>query len=138
MGSAEPFRATSTSQYFVRDDGIVVQAVVSNQKQMLADARENTRVFNEIADGRRRLLLVDMRVAYAMDPKAREFYATPEAARFVLALALVTPSTTTRVLGNFFLGLNKPTYPCRMFSNVDEAASWLLARGRELEPTSGR
>jgi hypothetical protein len=133
VGSAEPIRTTPTSHYFVRGDGIIVQAVVSNQKQTLADARENTRVFNEIADGRRRLLLVDMQVAYSMEPKAREFYATPEAARFVLALALITPSTTTRIIGNFFLGLNKPAYPCRMFSNVDEGASWLLARARELD-----
>lgn len=124
--------ATETSHYFVRDDGIVIQAVVSPRKQTLVEVRDNVDAFNQIAAGRRRLLLVDMRVPYTLEPKGRAFYATPEASRWVIALAMVTPSTATRILGNFFLGLNQPAYPCRMFATVDDAVPWLHARAREL------
>jgi hypothetical protein len=130
MTTGEPVMTTDNSHYFVREDGIVIQAVVSSRKQTLEDVRENTRVFNSIAAGRRRLLLVDMRVSYAVEPKARAFYATPEASRWVLAVAMVTPSTATRILGNFFLGLNQPSYPCRMFATVDEGVAWLHDRAR--------
>ncbi len=130
MAVRVPVMTTNTSHYFVRSDGIVMQVVVSGRKQGLDDVRDNARAFNEIANGRRRLLLVEMQVAFSVEPKAREFYASAEASRFVLALAMVTSSTTTRLLGNFFLGINKPVYPCRMFATVDEAAGWLLERQR--------
>ena len=29
------------------------------------------------------------------------------------------------ILGNLFLALNSPGYPCRMFAAVDEAVAWL-------------
>jgi hypothetical protein len=129
----EPVAVTSTSHYFVREDGIVIQAVVSSRKQTLVEVKENLRAYESLVAGRRHLLIVDMRVNYSVDPQARAFYATPEASRFVMALAMVTPSTATRIIGNFFLGLNQPAYPCRMFAKVDDAVPWLHARAREIK-----
>ena len=134
--ATEPLKATASSHYFVRDDGIVVQKVVSSRKQTLEDILANVGAFNEIAEGRKRLLLVDMHVAAAIEAKAREYYATEEASRYVLALALITPSTATRILGNFFLGLNKPAYPCRMFATIEDGVVWLHARAREVASRS--
>lgn len=119
---------TRTSEYELRNDGIIVQRIVTSGEQTLEDARENTRAYDEIAAGEKRLLLVDMAVPYSTGPGVREYYATPEAGRCVKALAMVTPSSTTRIVGNFFLSLNRPPYPTRLFTNVDDAVKWLLAK----------
>ena len=42
-----------------------------------------------------------------------------------LAVALVIDSPLSRVLGNFFLGFNRPETPARLFTSVDEARAWL-------------
>jgi hypothetical protein len=123
---------TETSRFFMRDDGIVIHEVVSPRKQTVAHVQANIRAFEQVAGGQPRLLLVDMKVNYSLEPKARAYYAGPEAARGLLATALITPSAATRILGNFFLALNHPPYPCRMFATVDEGLTWLHARGREI------
>ncbi len=110
----------------MRDDGIVVQAIVTPGKMTLDDARANARQFEQLVDGVPSRLIVDMVVPYSTEPGVREFYASEEASRWVIALAMVTPSPASRIVGNFFLRLQHPPYPCRMFATTDEAAAWLL------------
>lgn len=126
MNAEQPVARTRTSEFYCRNDSIIVQAVVEEGRQTLADAQANARVYNELCEGVQRLLLVDMRVPYSTDPEVRKYYATPEASRFVVALAMVTHSKTTTLVGNFFLSLTSPPYPCKMFTELDKAASWLV------------
>lgn len=126
----EPVATTRTSEYFVDPNGIIVQKITSRDQQSLEDARANTRAFDSLTQGRKRLLLVDMQVAYSTGPGVREYYASAEAAEFVAALAMITPSATSRIIGNFFLSMNRPPYPCRMFKTSEEATRWLLGFGR--------
>ncbi|MCB9679761.1 MAG: hypothetical protein H6737_31940 [Alphaproteobacteria bacterium] len=39
-------------------------------------------------------------------------------------VALVVQSKVSEVTGNFFLRINKPPYPMRLFDDVEEAAEW--------------
>lgn len=121
----EPLARTRTSTYVLRDDGIIVQTIVVGGCQTLEDARENTRAFNRIAGERKRLLLVDMKAAYSTAPGVRDYYASEEAARCVTALAMMAASSTARIVGNFFLSLSNPGYPCRLFSKREAAIAWL-------------
>ena len=123
--AVEPIPRTNTSEYIVRGDGVIVQRIVSRERQTLHDARENARMFNLLAGGRKRQLIVDMQVPYSTGPGVREFYASEEGSRYVSALAMVTYSTTTSMIGNFFLSINRPSYPCRMFTNLASANGWL-------------
>ena len=40
--------------------------------------------------------------------------------------ALVVGSPVSRVIGNFFVGLNRPKYPLRLFDDQEFATAWLL------------
>ena len=133
MDLEHPIARTRTSEYYLRTDGIVIQAVIEPGRQTLDDARANTRVYNELCEGRPHLLMVDMRVPFSTDPDVRKYYATPEASQFVVALAMVTHSKTTTLVGNFFLSLTSPPYPCRMFAELDKAAQWLLEQRRIID-----
>lgn len=42
-------------------------------------------------------------------------------------VALVAKSPVERMIANFFLGLNKPQVPVRMFTDPDKARAWLGA-----------
>lgn len=118
-------RTHTLCEHFERRDGVIVQVVTSRAKQELADARYSAQVFAELARGQKRLLLVDMRVPFSTGPGVREFYASQEANRFVKGMALLIGSDTGRMIGNFFLKLNRPPSPCRMFTRVKLGLDWL-------------
>jgi len=122
-----PVVRTRTCEYHVREDGIIVQTVVAHSgKLTVDDARANTRLFEQFADGARRRLLIDMTVPYTAEPGVREYLASEQASCSIAAVAMVSPSVATRVIGNLSLKLARSSHPCRMFGNIDRAAAWLL------------
>ena len=120
-----PLTRTRTSEYYVREDGVVVQSIVTPGKMSLDDARANIALFEQLAEGEPRLVLVEMLATYTTEPGVREYYASEAASRLVRAVAMVTPSAAGRIVGNFFLRMNQPGYPCKMFNDIDAAVAWL-------------
>lgn len=41
-----------------------------------------------------------------------------------IAVAVITNSFTSKMIANFFLTVNKPSYPIRIFTDVLEATQW--------------
>jgi hypothetical protein len=56
--------------------------------------------------------------------EARDYDAR-EAARVAPAVALIVGSPLSRMIGNFFLGLNRTAVPIRLFTSEPAARSWL-------------
>jgi hypothetical protein len=126
-----PVSQTRTCEYYVREDGIVVQTVITPGKVSLDDAKANTRLFEQLADGAKRRLLVEMALPSSAEPGVREYCESEEGRRWIAALAMVTPSIAARVLGNLWLWLKRRKYPCRMFGSIERAAAWLLRQPAE-------
>jgi len=124
---AEIVRAheTGTSRYELRADGVIVQRVTSPKTQTLADARENTAAFASLAAGTSHALVVDLRSNFATERGVREHYASPEAVAYCSAIALLIRSAAGRVVGNFFLALQSPAVPTRMFAEEADALAWV-------------
>lgn len=126
---------TSTSYYWERPDGIIVQCIKNGAVQSLKDARENTATFERLAGGSKRLILVDMRAKFSAAPGVREYYAGPEAGRMVLAMALFSDSAFGRMIGNLYLTVTPPKFPTRLFTSEPLAVAWLLRAGKEASRT---
>lgn len=58
--------------------------------------------------------------------EARLYLASKEANKYIKAGAIINKSPLTSVLGNFFIKLNKPVIPCKLFSNEANAIKWLM------------
>ncbi len=58
---------------------------------------------------------------------ARDFF-SKSAENWALSsrVAMVVRSPTARMVANFFLGLNKPEHPTRLFNDEASARAWLL------------
>lgn len=91
----------------------------------LETAREELAGFQKLAEGRKMPLMVDIREVLAIAREARVCFTGPEGEKTATAVALLTGSALTRVLGNFFMGLNKPSFPVRIFTSEAEALEWL-------------
>ena len=117
---------TRTGKQWLGDDGIVRQVVFPGAEQTLADAVEHIRAIAALMPGGRRgPLLVDLRGTAAASREARAYFAGPETAKVVSAVALLVGSPISSVIGNFFLRLNQPRYPTRLFTDEAEALPWL-------------
>ncbi|NTU83895.1 MAG: hypothetical protein HGA45_31730 [Chloroflexales bacterium] len=116
---------TRSARLRLEEDGIVRATVLPGVAQSLAEAQENFAAQIRLTQGQRHALLVDIRAGQSQDREAREFYTRSEAARVIRAVAILVESPMSRLIGNFFLGFNKPTIPLRLFSSDEEALGWL-------------
>ncbi len=108
------------------DDGIIrVEMQPGVFDLELSDAQEVIRAIGSLCDGVRRPVLVDLRGLRSMTRECRKHFAGPETADAEAAVALLVVSPIARAMGNFFMGLNKPLLPTRLFTAEPEALTWL-------------
>ena len=89
----------------------------------LEDAIATIDAMTEITGNRAAPLLVDVRQAGPQDRAGRmEFLRRREV---VTAVALVVGNPLSRMMGNFFINVNKPKAPTRLFDDEDAALAWL-------------
>ena len=76
------------------------------------------------APGRMICWIGDVTESSSPTKEARD-YAAEETPRFVRALALITNSPLSKMIANIFLGLKKPPYPTRVFTNEKDTREWI-------------
>lgn len=91
----------------------------------LEHAQDIIRQIAKVNAGARRPILVDLTGARSISRDARQYFAGPETAKVESAAALLVHSPLSRVLGNFFMGMNKALTPTRLFTSEPEALAWL-------------
>jgi len=116
---------TRTAKIWLGEDGITRITYFRNTEDMLVDAKEMVATVWNINKGKKTSLLVDKRVIKSMDREAREYYAGEEAAKTVNATALLIGSPVSRIIANFYIRLNKPKFPVKLFTSETEAIEWL-------------
>jgi hypothetical protein len=96
-----------------------------NSVTTLTDAVEYLKIQKKLAKGIKRPLLVNIGNIKSMDRDARIYLGSDVAGENINSVALVISSHLGRIIGNFFLGLNKTKYPTRLFTSTAEADIWL-------------
>lgn len=89
------------------------------------DVKEMRRVYLEFSGGEKFAILLDAGLEFSTTPAARELIASKEYTVLRVATALVTTSLANRLVGNFFIRVNKPASPTRMFNDEKDAFEWL-------------
>jgi hypothetical protein len=104
---------------------IIVGRFRAGAEVTVDDARENVALCHRMNAGGKRPVLVDLRAIKSQTAEARAYLAGPEGSAICQAVGLLIGSPVSRVLGNFYLGLNKPLVPTRLFTSEEEAQAWL-------------
>lgn len=61
------------------------------------------------------------------DKGAREYSASDAGFKYTIADALVVKNLAQRLIANFYLKINKPKKPSRIFNSEEEAVKWLFS-----------
>ncbi len=117
---------TSVSEIFLDNDGIMHVVFSKGIELTLPDMEEAYAVFGQLGFGKgkkKSLQLLSGGPFYISKP-ARD-YAGSNGTDYFIAAAMVTDSVFTRFVINLFNSIVKHNVPFKLFSNEEDAISWL-------------
>ena len=106
-------------------DGIARTKVKENAEVTLEDAQANSVLVNSFYVDEKFPILIDSRGIKSISREARSFFTTNGRATNTMAFAILIDSAVSKVVGNFFLGINKPAVPTKLFMDEELAIQWL-------------
>lgn len=113
---------TKAGEVWQDEDGIIRIKTFPNSQMNLDDAKEGSRFVDKLRKGKGSVIFIDMRETASMDRESRKYYSELESN---IAVALLVESPLSKIIGNFFVGLNKTSYPLKIFSSEEKALDWL-------------
>jgi hypothetical protein len=114
---------TTVAKIIIDDDNIVHIIIKEGANIDTPQVKNIYELIDRMYEGRPPLVLLDGRCDYKLTSDARAYIA--ENAKSRVASALVTNNIAMKSLFNIFIKINKPATPYRIFTNLDEALSWL-------------
>jgi hypothetical protein len=72
------------------------------------------------------LMFSDIRNHVEISPEARKISAAKAEAPYVVANAVLTDNVALKLTANFFMKINKPHFPVKIFTDRSKAMSWLM------------
>jgi hypothetical protein len=108
-------------------------------RETLEDAKKNSKIGAVITQNSNFAMLLDITKIGNIDADARHFYSANTSTKNQ-GIALITNSVISQVLGNLFIGVNKPQMPIKLFSDKTKATHWLKqilsSKQNEFSPVS--
>lgn len=112
--------------FWLDENEVIHSDYKENVAITLESAKEELAMCKSFELDGKALSIVDLSPIKSVSKEARNFYAGKEFSDCYTAVALITRTTISRVIGNFFLGINKPLFPVRLFNDKESAIKWLL------------
>ena len=119
------YKESGKIKFTLREDNILCTECFPNTVMTLEDGKESTRISAEMVNYKPLPLLCDLTNVVRMTQECRKHFAGPEHAETFSKCALIVNNIVSRLIGNFFLGLNKPLKPTKLFATKEEGLKWL-------------
>ena len=122
-------RSGPSRTWFDETQGIIFVELDEKAVLDIDQARAATVAMNEVGRGIPRPLFVDFTNMKSQTKECRDYYSkNPEHIKTYSAIAILISNPLSRVFANFFIGLNKPLKPTRLFDDRAKAIEWLKAQ----------
>ena len=113
-----------TAKIWLGEDGILYIKILPKSEITLEDIKEQFKIASKLVNNKRIPFLIDSRGVKSMERGSRKFI-QEESKKIVSKLAILIGSYTSRLIGNLFIGINKSSYPTKIFTLEDKAIQWL-------------
>ena len=126
----EVIRSTETGKgkVLLYSSGILHQTYVDGARLTIEDSSAEIAVYKtEYCRFRRRPILVDINNIKSVSKESRSIYSSSETAKYLSAAALLVNNPVSRIIGNFYMGINKTSMPVKLFTSTGEAMKWLIS-----------
>ena len=106
--------------------GILHQTYEDGAELGISDSVKELNIYRkEYCREGRKPILVDITKIKSVSKESRSIYTSPETAKCLLAAALLISNPVSRIIGNFYMGINKTAMPVKIFTSEKAAFSWL-------------
>lgn len=106
-------------------DGIARTKVKPQAEVTIKESLENSKAVNSLRSDKKFPLLIDARHIKSISKEARDNFSIRNRETMINSFAVIIESPLSRIIGNFFMGLNKPSVPAKLFNNEQDAIAWL-------------
>ena len=106
------------------DDCIVRTVVKPGIDIGISEARKNSEIVNSLIVEGKSPLIVDNRKIKSITKDARDHFSIKDRETNVSAIAIIIGSSLSRMIANFYLGINKPKIPVKLFNSEEKAVQW--------------
>ncbi len=111
------------TMYYLQNDWIYI--LLGSETLDGDDAREIHSLVKDIGGGRRMKVVFDAGEEGLVDHDFRVYIASEESMELLDMAAVVVNNTAQKLIGNFFVRVNKPTRPVKIFDHLEDAVAWL-------------
>lgn len=128
MDKQDKVYVTRIAKTWLDEDNIINVKILPNVEITLKDAQDCLEVGSlrtkEISSS---TLLIDMAGIQSISRAARLHFSNPPNNSRLKnkAIALIISSAMSKLIDNFFIGLNRPQIPIKIFTNIASAREWL-------------
>ena len=116
----------SHTKISLRKDGIMQLDIAKDVVYTVKDLREIGEAIQKMSNGARFPLLQIAGQYASIEVEARKFVAKDQT-KYATASAIVNTSFAQNLIAKFYIKINRPLVPTRIFSNREDAEKWLLA-----------
>jgi hypothetical protein len=110
---------------YLRADGIIYVSISPEKEETVELAKKMVIKMGEMLNHKQAPILFKHQ-DFALPGKAnRDYWATKEACPYSKAEAFIINSIALQLIANFYLKINKPERPTKMFTHEEEAIKWL-------------
>jgi hypothetical protein len=110
---------------YLRADGIMYIRISSEKEETVELVKKMVEKMGEMVNYKQVPILA-RHEEFALPGKAnRDYWATKEACPYSKADAFMISSLAMQLIANFYLKINRPERPTRMFTSEKEAIKWL-------------
>ena len=112
------------------DPVLIVTGAVSLERSgkwdELADSLDELRIYQETfcKEGKKPIVVCLTNIK-TVSKESRDIYSSDEMGSIISAAALLVGNPVSRIMGNFYMGINKTKMPVRMFTSTGSAKTWL-------------
>lgn len=118
---------------FNKEEGLLYVELFPGNEIGLEDSKEHTAASEKLTNGAMHCAFIKALGNIDISSEARKHGSNPEIQQNLIAQAVLVNSLATRIAGNFYIRFNKPPKPTRIFTNPEDAKSWLLYKKAEFE-----
>ncbi len=117
---------TSHGEVWMDEEGILYQDYSPGTELQLEDSLEELKIYRTtFCEEEKRPIIVDLSNIKTVSKESRDIYTSEEMGDTISAAALIVSNPVNRIMGNFYMGINKTKMPVRMFSGTRDAKHWL-------------
>lgn len=121
----ERSQRTQTTETILGKDGIIRIRSLPGTSEDLSSAQANVALCKTLCEKGKKPVLVNLSGSKGATQEARHTYSSKEFGAYISAAAIVVCTPISKVIGSFYLGLNRPIHPIKLFESEDPAIEWL-------------